>query len=73
VAVALAATGDAALVGSGAYVLCHLRLQQLLHHPLDDLTQKAGVVQQGSLQVALRQFRIHPTMIFGHRHSVLIG
>jgi hypothetical protein len=27
----------------------HLDLQQLLHHPLDDLTQEAGIVQQDLL------------------------
>ncbi len=36
VAVAVAGAPLAALVG-GAYVLGHLRLQQLLYYPLDDL------------------------------------
>jgi hypothetical protein len=47
----------------------HLDLQQLLHHPLDDLTQEAGIVQQD----LLHQLRVQPTMICGHRHSVSIG
>jgi len=50
-------------------VLGHLCLKDLLHHPLDDLTQEVGIVEQN----LLHQLRVQPTMIFGHRHSVSIG
>jgi hypothetical protein len=62
-------TGVGALVGSSADVLGHLRFQQLLEHPLDDLVQEVRVVQQDPL----RHLCIQPTMICGHRYSVSIG
>ena len=65
-AVAVPGASLAALVRSRSYVLGHLGLQNLLHHPLADLAQEAGIVQQD----LLRHLHIHPTMIFGHRHSV---
>jgi len=67
VAVALpGASLDALVRGDAAYVFGHLGLQNLLHSPLHDLTQEAGIVQQD----LLHQLRVHPAMIFGHRHSV---
>jgi hypothetical protein len=47
-------------------MLGHLRLQQLLQHPLDDLLEKAEVVQQD----LLRHLGVRPTMLVGHRRSV---
>jgi hypothetical protein len=58
-----------ALVGGGSYVLAHLSLQDLLHHPLDDLAQEGRIVQQD----LLRHLCVHSTMIFGHRRSFSIG
>jgi hypothetical protein len=69
VAVAVSGASLEALVGCCSYVLGHFGFQDLLHHSLADLTQKAGIVQQS----LLHQFSIHPTMIFGHRHSLSIG
>jgi hypothetical protein len=68
-AVAMAGASCAALVGSSTDVLGHFGLQDLLHYPLHDLAQKGWVVQQH----LLRHLRVHITMIFGHRRSILIG
>jgi hypothetical protein len=66
--VAVASPGASldALVRGGAHVLGHLRFEHLLEHPLHDLAQEAGIVQQGPLH----RLRVQPTMILGHRHSV---
>jgi hypothetical protein len=50
VTVSMAFAGTGAFVGSGSYVLGHLGLQDLLHHPLDDLAQEARVVEQDPLR-----------------------
>ena len=50
-------------------MLCHLRLEDLLHHALYNLLQEVGIGQQA----LLRQLRVHPTMIMGHRRSLSIG
>jgi hypothetical protein len=69
VAVAVPSASLEALVGCCSYVLGHFGFQDLLHHSLADLKQKARIVQQN----LLHQFSVHPTMICGHRHSLSIG
>jgi hypothetical protein len=49
-------------------MLCHLRLEDLLHHALYNLLEEVGIGQQD----LLRQLRVHPTMIMGHRRSLSI-
>jgi hypothetical protein len=41
----VASAGSAALVGSRSYVLGHLRFEHFLEHSLDDLAQKARVIE----------------------------
>jgi hypothetical protein len=50
------------LVGGSAYVLGHLSFQQLLKHPLYDLLEEGGLVEQHCLRDLLGP----PTMVFGH-------
>jgi hypothetical protein len=42
-------------------MLGHLRFEHLLEHPLDNLAQEAGIVEQD----LLHRLRVHPTMICG--------
>ena len=60
-------TPFATLIGGGAYVLCYLRLQDLLHHALYDLLEEVGAIQQEPLH----KLFVDPTIVFGRRHSVL--
>jgi hypothetical protein len=60
-AVALSGAPLGSLVRRCSNVLGHLRFEHLLEHPLDNLAQEAGIVEQD----LLHRLRVHPTMICG--------
>ncbi len=56
-AVSMALAPRSTFVRGGAYVLGHLRFEQLLKHPLEDLLKEAGVGQQTSCAICLLVLR----------------
>jgi hypothetical protein len=57
VAVAVSGARRAAFVGGCSYVLGHLGLKDLLHHPLRYLAQEARIIQQDLLRVPASTLR----------------